>query len=355
MFTSQQPLRLQAQERESLRTVMRSTRSPAGWARRAQVLLLLAEGLSVRRVEAQTGMSLCRIVYWKKRWQQQGLEGLLDAPRPGRPKKLTAEKEAAILAATQSPPARPITHWSSRRLARRLGVSHVTVMRVWHKAGLQPHRLQRYMASPDPDFERKAKDILGLYLNPPEKAVVFCVDEKTAIQALDRTQPALPLRAGEPERHSVEYVRHGTVSLLAALEVRTGKVRSRCVERHTSVEFVRFLDEAVVGRRRKQIHLILDNLSVHKTAAVRAWLERHPHVQLHFTPTYSSWLNQVEIWLGMITRDCIRRGIFRSVPDLVSQILAYVRLYNRNAQPFRWTYRNPKRRIHVSPISVTRH
>jgi transposase len=355
MFTSQRPLRLQAKERESLQTVIRSTRSPAGWVRRAQVLLLLADGLSVRRVEAETGMSLRRIVHWKKRWQQQGLEGLLDAPRPGRPKKLTAEKEAAILAATQKPPEQPITHWSSRRMARRLGVSHVTVMRVWHKAGLQPHRLAHYMASPDPDFERKAKEILGLYLNPPENAAVFCVDEKTAIQALDRAQPALPLRAGRAERHSVEYVRHGTVSLLAALEVRTGKVQSRCVERHTSAEFVRFLDEALVGRRRKQIHLILDNLSVHKTAAVRAWLDRHPHVQLHFTPTYSSWLNQVEIWLGMITRECIRRGIFRSVPDLVHKIMAYVRLYNRNAQPFRWTYRNPKRRIHVSPVSVTRH
>jgi hypothetical protein len=206
---------------------------------------------------------------------------------------------------------------------------------------------------PDPDFEAKAKDILGLYLNPPEKATVFCVDEKTAIQALDRTQPALPLRSGQPERHSVEYVQHGTVSLPAALEVQTGKVQSRCVARHTSEEFVRFLDEAVVGQRRKQIHLILDNLPAHKTAAVRAWLERHPQVQFHFTPTYSSWLNQVEIWLGMITRECIRRGIFRSIPDLVSKLMAYVRLYNRQAQPFRWTYRNPRRRIHVSPISVT--
>jgi transposase len=355
MFISQEPLRLQPQERETLQAVIRSTRSPAGWVRRAQVLLLLAEGLSVRRVEAQTGMSLRRIVYWKKRWQQEGLDGLLDAARPGRPKKLTAEKEAIILAATQSPPLRPITHWSSRRLARRVGVSHVTVMRVWHKAGLQPHRLRRYMASPDPHFEAKAKDILGLYLNPPEKAVVFCVDEKTAIQALDRTQPALPLRSGKPEGHSVEYVRHGTVSLLAALEVHTGKVQSRCVARHTSEEFVRFLDEAVGGQRRKQIHLILDNLSAHKTAAVRAWQERHPHVQFHFTPTYSSWLNQVEIWFGMINRDCLRRGIFRSVLDLVSKILSYVRLYNRHAQPFRWTYRNPRRRIHVSPISVTRH
>ena len=226
MFTSRKPLRLQPQEREALQTVIRSTRSPAGWVRRARVLLLLAEGLSVRRVEAETGMSLRRVVHWKQRFQQEGLDGLLDAARPGRPKNLTTEKEAMILAATQRSPLKPITHWSSRRLARRVGVSHVTVMRVWHKAGLQPHRLKRYMASPDPDFETKAKDIWGLYLNPPEKAVVFCVDEKTAIQALDRTQPALPLRSGQPERHRVEYVRHATVSLLAALEVGSGEVQS---------------------------------------------------------------------------------------------------------------------------------
>jgi len=355
MFTSRTPLPLQTAERASLEAVVRSTRSPAGWIRRAQVLLLLAEGKPVRAIQAQTRMSPRRQRYWKQRWQQQGLDGLLDAERPGRPKKLTAEKEAALLAATEKPPTAPLTQWSTRRLARRVGVSHMTVMRVWHKAGLQPHRLQRYMASPDPDFEAKAKEILGLYLNPPRKAAVFCVDEKTAIQALDRTQPALPLRPGQPERQGVEYVRHGTVSLLAALEVQTGKVQGRCVARHTSQEFVRFLDEAVLGQRRRPVHLILDNLATHKTAAVHAWLAKHPQVQLHFTPTYSSWLNQVEIWLGMITRDCIRRGVFQSVPDLVHKIMTYVRLYNRNAQPFRWTYRNPRKRIRVSPISVTRH
>lgn len=355
MFTSRAPLRLQAEERASLEAVIRSTRSPAGWVRRAQVLLLLAAGKPVRAIQAQTRMSPHRQRYWKQRWQQQGLDGLLDAERPGRPKELSVEKEAALLAVTEKPPTAPLTQWSTRRLARRVGVSHMTVMRVWHKVGVQPHRLRRYMASPDPDFETKAKEILGLYLNPPRKAAVFCVDEKTAIQALDRTQPALPLRAGRPERQAVEYVRHGTVSLLAALEVHTGKVRGRCVVRHTSQEFVRFLDEALLAQRRKQVHLILDNLATHKTAAVRAWLEKHPQVQLHFTPTYSSWLNQVEIWLGMITRDCIRRGVFQSVPDLVNKIMAYVRLYNRNAQPFRWTYRNPRKRIRVSPISVTRH
>ena len=228
-------------------------------------------------------------------------------------------------------------------------------MRVWHQAGLQPHRLQRYLASPDPDFEAKAKDILGLYLHPPENAAVFCWDEKTAIQALDRTQPALPLRPGRPERHTVESVRHGTVSLFAALEVHTGKVLGRCAPRHARQEFVQFLEEAVAGHRQKTIHVILDNLSVHKAPVVRAWIERHPHVQFHFTPTYASWLNQVEIWLGLITRDCIRRGIFHSVPELTHKIRTYIRLYNRNAQPFRWTYRNPQKRIRVSLSSVTGH
>jgi transposase len=355
MFTSQEPLRLQPKERTSLQAVLRSNRWPAGWARRARVLLLLDQGRSVRRVQSETGMSSRLIVMWKKRWQERGMDGLLDEPRSGRPKKVTPEKEATILAATESSPARPLTHWSSRRLARRAGLSHVTVTRVWRKAGLQPHRLKRYMASPDPNFEAKAKDILGLYLQPPEKAVVVCVDEKTAIQALDRTQPALPLRSGKPERHSVEYVRHGTVSLLAALEVHSGKVQTRCVNRNTSQEFIRFLDQALSGQRGKKVHVILDNLSVHKTADVRAWVERHPRVQLHFTPTYASWLNQVEIWLGLITRDCIRRGTFHSVSDLVSKIVSYVRLYNRTAQPFRWTYRNPRKRIRVSLTSVTRH
>src|SRR6267378_154844 len=355
MFTAKEPFRLPLPERPRLEQLARSTRGPAGLARRARVLLLLAEGLSLRRIRAQTGMSPRRIRAWKKNWQERGLDGLLDAPRRGRPKKLTAAREAAILAATEQPPSVAVTHWSTRRLARRLGVSHMTVMRLWHKAGLQPHRVRGYMASPDPQFEAKAKDILGLYLEPPKNSAVFCIDEKTAIQALDRSQPALPLRPGQVERHAVEYVRHGTVSLFAALEVHSGKVLGRCAPRHTSEEFVGFLDEAVVGHRRKTIHVILDNLAVHKSPLVRRWQKQHPNVHFHFTPTYSSWLNQVEIWLGLITRDCIRRGIFHSVPDLVHKILAYIRQYNRNAQPFRWTYTNPRKRIHVSLSSVTRH
>lgn len=355
MFTAKEPFRLLPEEQTRLEQLLRSTRVSAGLARRARALLLLAAGSSLRRIQAQIGLSPRRTLYWKQRWGDSGLDGLLDARRAGRPRKMTAAKEAAIVAATQASPPGPITHWSTRRLARRWGISHVTVMRVWHKVGLQPHRLKRYMASPDPHFEAKAKDILGLYLEPPEKAAVFCIDEKTAIQALDRTQPALPLQPGHPERHTVEYVRHGTVSLFAALEVHSGKVLGRCAPRHTSEAFVDFLEEALARHRRKTIHVILDNLSVHKTPAVKAWAAAHPNVQFHFTPTYASWLNQVEIWLGLITRDCIRRGIFHSVPDLTHQIMNYIRFYNRTAQPFHWTYSNPKKRIRVSLSSVTRH
>jgi transposase len=276
MFTAEEPLQLSSQERSDLQQVLRSTNLPAGIVRPARVLLLLADGASFRRIQAQTGMSPRRALAWKRNWQQKGMDGLLDAPRAGRPKRLTPGKEAAILAAMESTSAGSATLWSTRRIARQVGVSHVTVMLVWHKAGLRPHRLRQHMASPDPDFEDKVKDILGLYLNPPRQAAVFCMDEKTAIQALDRTQPALPLRLGRPERHSVEYVRHGTVSLFAALEVHTGKVKGRCAARHTGEAFVGFLDQAVVGRQRRQIHLILDDLAVHKTPGVQTWLNSHP-------------------------------------------------------------------------------
>lgn len=354
MFTAKEPFRLLPREATELEEVVQSTCVSAGLARRARALLL-AGGSSLRQVQAQTGMSPRRTRHGTQCWRKKGLDGLLDAPRAGRPRKVTPAKETAIVAATQASPPGPLTHWSTRRLGRRWGVSRVTVKRLWHKVGLQPHRLKRYMASPDPDFEAKAKDILGLYLEPPEKAAAFCIDERTAIQALDRIQPALPLRPRHVERHTVEYVRHGTVSLFAALEVYSGKVRGRCAPRHTSQAFVDFLDEALAPHRRKTVHAILDNLSVHKTPAVKAWAEAHPNVHFHFTPTYASWLNQVENWLGLITRDCIRRGIFRSVPDLTHQIRKYIRFYNRNARPFRWTYSNPKKRIRVSFSSVTRH
>jgi len=220
------------------------------------------------------------------------------------------------------------------------------VHRIWGEAGVRPHRLERYMASNDPDFEKKAADIIGLYLNPPQHAVVFCVDEKTAIQALDRLDPVLPLSPGRAERHGFEYYRHGTLSLYAALDTQTGKVHGKTATRHTSAEFVGFLTEVVSSRPATQeIHIILDNLSAHKTKLVRGFLEGHPNVHLHFTPTYSSWLNQVEIWFSRIEREVISRGVFSSVPDLARKLLHFTRAYSAHAKPFKWKYSDPSRHI----------
>jgi transposase len=264
-------------------------------------------------------------------------------------------REARIIALTRQPPPAPLTHWSVRRLARRVGVSPATVHRVWQRAGLQPHRLERYVASPDPDFERKAADIIGWYLNPPAHAAIFCVDEKTTIQALDRREPVLPLSPGRAERHGFEYVRHGTLSLYAALEVGTGHVEGMTAPRHTSREFVVFLDRVVATQPTdREIHLIVDNLSAHKTPAVRQWLAAHPSAHLHFTPTYSSWLNQIELWFAKIERDCIARGIFTSTADLRRKLMQYIRAHNTHCHPFRWTYRNVRHRIrtNVNPVTV---
>jgi transposase len=254
--------------------------------------------------------------------------------------------EARILAKTQQPPPDGSTHWSTRKLASVLGVSHVLVARVWRRAGLQPHRLERYLLSDDPAFEEKAADIIGLYLNPPQHAAVFAADEKTAIQALDRLDPVLPLSPGRAERHGFEYYRHGTLSLYAALNTRTGEIVGQTVPRHTSDAFIEFLGEVIATQpKRREIHVIVDNLSAHKTKAVGAFLEAHPRVRLHFTPTYSSWLNQVELWFGKIERDLLARGIFTSVPDLARKIRRYIARYNKHPKPIRWTYSDPARRI----------
>jgi transposase len=238
------------------------------------------------------------------------------------------------------------TQWSSRKLAAALGLTHMRVARVWSKAGLQPHRRRHYMTSDDPDFEKKAAMVIGLYMKPPLNAVVFCVDEKTAIQALDRLDPVLPLSPGRAERHGFEYFRHGTLSLYAALNTTSGEVLGKTASRHTSAEFVSFLEEIIATQPQEQeIHLIADNLSAHKTKAVEAFLAEHPTVHLHYTPTYSSWLNQVEIWFSKIQRDLIARGIFASTCDLHRKIMRYIRHYNKAAVPFNWTYKNTAHRI----------
>src|SRR5689334_11514340 len=239
-------------------------------------------------------------------------------------------------------------------MAEALGISKSTVQRVWAQFGIQPHRLDRYMASNDPQFEEKAADVIGLYLDPPQHAAVFCVDEKTAIQALDRLDPVLPLSPGRAERHGFEYYRHGTLSLYAALEVKTGKVEGKTAKRHTSAEFIVFLWELVKKARwAQQIHIVLDNLSAHKTKAVEEFLEENPKVRFHFTPTYSSWLNQVELWFAKIQRDVIARGVFTSVADLGKKLRKYIRAYSNSAKPFRWTYTDSKRRITPNKIAGT--
>ena len=342
------PVPLSVAERRTLAALVRSGTTEARVVRRARTILLLAAGASVRTTGQQVSLAPRMVQHWKRAFLDRRVEGLYDASRPGRPKQIPLSKEARILADTQRRPPVPLTHWSSRLMARRHGVSQSFVIRLWHRHGLQPHRLEAYVASPDPEFEAKAAAILGLYLNPPAHAVVLCIDEKSHIQALDRTQPALPLAPGRPERHSIEYVRRGTLSLYAALEVASGRVRGQCVPRHTAAEFVRFLAQATRGYRRQAIHIILDNLSAHKAPEVHAWVAKHPRVHLHYTPTYSSWLNQVELWFGKLERDCIERGIFTSTQDLKRKLLAYIDRHNTAAQPFLWTYHNPKRRIRVT-------
>ena len=269
---------------------------------------------------------------------------------------LTPALEARILAKTQQRPPDGSTHWSTRKLARVLKIHHNHVQTAWTRARMQPHRFERYMQSDDPDFEPKATDVIGLYLNRLQHAAVFAADEKTAIQALDRLDPLLPLSPGRAERHGFEYVRHGTLSLFAALNTQTGEVLGQTVPRHTSEAFVAFLGEIVASQPRgREIYVILDNLSTHKTRAVSAFLETHPQVHLHFTPTYASWLNQVELWFGRIERELLTRGVFTSVKDLARQIRRYIRHYNDVAKPIRWKYADPTRRITGSTSARTGH
>ena len=262
--------------------------------------------------------------------------------------------EARILARTQRKPKDGSTHWSTRKLAKELGVSHMLVQRVWSRAGIKPHRIQRYMTSNDPDFESKAADVIGLYLNPPQHAAVFCLDEKTQVQALDRLVPVLPLSPGRLERHGFEYYRHGTLSLFAALNTRTGRVIGAPVEQHNSAAFVAFLESLLASvRGKREVHVILDNLSVHKSRHVERFLADHPRLHFHFTPTYSSWLNQVEIWFSKIERDVIARGVFTSVKDLARKLMRYIKRYNQRAKPIKWRYSDPSHRIHGSGLPVT--
>src|SRR5438067_2247877 len=341
-------MRLTKSERMELQRQASARNGRADSARHARLILLLADGLTWAEIRAKLDCHDSYIERWSKRFAADRLAGLF-ARYAGRERyKVTDRVEARVLAwTTKHQPADGSTHWSSRKLAAELGdISHMTVSRIWTKHRIKPHRLEGYLASNDPEFEAKAADVIGLYLNPPQHAAVFCVDEKTAIQALDRKDPVLPLSPGRAERHGFEYFRHGTLSLYAAFNTKTGEVLGKTAERHTSGEFVAFLTDIVVNQPKgKEIHVIADNLSAHKTKQVDAFLVAYPRVALHFTPTYSSSLNQIELWFAKIERDCLARGIFTSTADLRRKLMQYIRAHNKTCRPFRWAYTNPKHRI----------
>ena len=343
------PITLTETERLELESRVRSRSGRAGDARIARVVLLLAEGNTYIDIQSRLGCSASFVSRWKKRFLAERLSGLRSRPRGRQAKVQTSKMEAKILAHTQKQPRDGSTHWSIRRLGAHLGIHHMMVARTWWKAGIQPHRMKRYMASNDLEFEAKAAAVIDLYVNPPPDATVFCVDEKTAIQALDRRDPILPFSPGRAERHGFEYVRNGTLSLFAAFNTQSGAVLAKTVERHTSREFVAFLRELVASQPPgRKIHVILDNLSTHKAKIVREYLKEKSTVTFHFTPTYSSWLNQVELWFSKIQRAVITRGVFTSVKDLAHKLMSYVREYNRAPKPVRWKYRDTSRRI-VTP------
>lgn len=333
-------------ERRELQRRVRSRSLRTEDSRRARVILEVAGGRGLRGTATYLACSTSYVQRWTGRFRAARLAGLV-ARHLGRVATTGAAKlEARILEWTRRGPDDGSTQWSTRRLARRLGTSHMAVARVWTRYGLQPHRLRHHLVSDDPNFETKAADIIGLYLHPPAHAAVFCVDEKSAIQALDRLDPVLPLSPGRAESHGFEYFRHGTLSLYAALETRSGEILGKTARHHTSVEFVGFLTDLTDSQPAgKEIHVIADNLSAHKTKLVGAFLAAHPNVRIHYTPTYSSWLNQVENWFAKIQRQVIARGVFRSLPDLRCKLLRYIRHYNKTATPLKWTYSNPKNRI----------
>jgi transposase len=332
---------------------------PARAVERARIVLLASEGLSADAIAERVGCSRPTVVQWRQRFAQGGLEALADAPRPGAPPRLPPSTREDILATTLAPPPERlgVSHWSSRLLGAHLGVSHMTVARTWHDYGLQPWRSQTFKFSTDPALVAKVRDIVGLYLNPPESAIVLCVDEKSQIQALDRTAPMLPIRPGLPERRTHDYKRSGTTTLFAALEVATGKVTDACYPRHRHEEFLKFLKQVARTYPGQQLHIVVDNYATHKHADVKKWLARNPRVQLHFTPTSGSWMNLVEVFFGIITRQAIRRGSFPSVAELIAAIRRFIEAWNERCEPFAWTKDADTilRKAYRKDATVTRH
>lgn len=336
MVESTATLRLADEDRVILEAWMRSPKVSAGAALRAGIVLGSADGEGTSVLARRLGVSRPTVISWRERYRLGGMAALRDAPRSGRPKVVD---EAEILTRTLEapPPSLGVTHWSTRLLAAELGVGDATVARCWRRCALKPWRRETFKFSTDPELEAKVRDVVGLYLDPPEKAVVLCVDEKTQIQALDRTAPILPLRPGLPERATHDYVRHGTTTLFAALEVATGRVTDACDERHRHEEFLCLLKKVARAYPRRKLHVVVDNYATHKHPDVEAWLATHPRITLHFTPTSGSWLNLVEVFFSIITRQAIRRGTFVSVKDLIAAIRRFIEGWNERCHPFTWT------------------
>jgi transposase len=333
-----QPLILSEEERRRLQSLAHRSRTQALLARRARVVLACAEGLDNKAVAKKLRCSTGMVGKWRSRFLQARLEGLYDEPRPGAPRKVSdAQVEQVVIQTLESTP-RGETHWSTRGLAKATGLSRMTISRIWHAFGLQPHRSETFKLSPDPQLVEKVRDIVGLYMNPPDHAAVFCVDEKSQIQALDRTQPLLPLRPGQVERRTPDYKRHGTTSLFAALELKTSRVIGQLQRRHRASEFRQFLDLIETQTPAElDVHIVLDNYSTHKTGLIRKWFAKRPRFHVHFTPTYGSWINLVERWFAELTNRRIRRGVFRSVKELEAAIREYIDVHNEDPKPFVWT------------------
>jgi len=332
-------LTLVPSDKEKLTLLARRPKSAQRVAVRSKIVLRAAEGQSNQEIARNLGITGATAGKWRERFRLQGMEGLSDEPRPGAPRKITdGQVEEAVTKTLESVPT-AATHWSTRSLSQQVGLSQSAIVRIWHSFGLQPHRSETFKLSTDPYLVEKVRDITGLYLNPPEHAIVLSVDEKSQVQALDRTQPILPLRPGLPEQRTSDYERHGTTSLFAALDIATGKVIGNCHRRHRHQEFLKFMElvDSKLPAEAKEVHLVLDNYGTHKTPSVIRWFARHPRYHLHFTPTSGSWINQVERWFAEITEKRIRRGSFLSVPKLEKAIHEYLEHNNENPKPFVWT------------------
>lgn len=332
------PIQLTNEERVILQKAARRRTHANQDVVRAKVILLLDKGHSNREAAAAVGLCEHTIGTWRKRFMESRVAGLIDLPRSGRPRTITDEQVSEIIRLTLETKPDNGSHWSTRKMAERTGLSNERIARIWQTFGLQPHRVESFQLSTDPMFVDKVRDVAGLYMSPPQNALVLCVDEKSQIQALERSQPILPLRPGQPERISHDYFRHGTLTLFAALDVTSGKVYGQCHKRHSQdelLEFFRLLEKQTPADL--DLHLIMDNYATHKTERVRKWLGRHPRWHIHFIPTHSSWLNQVERFFSKITTSMLRRSTFRSVPELKKAILSYLDAHNENPKPFRWS------------------